>query len=214
MMKRSLKLRMGIILLCIFLIFTVLVMCVDVQNVNHGTDIGFATFNVMFHRLIGYNKFMYCITECLSIIPIFVCIFFALLGCYQLWERKDLRKVDLDLILLGVYYGSVIFLYLFFESFPINYRPVLINGVLEASYPSSTTLLVLTVMLSCYKQVDRRVHHRRIQKGMKVIIGIFMIFMVVSRIISGVHWISDIIGSGVFSVGLFLVYAAVIENKE
>lgn len=40
---------------------------------------------------------------------------------------------------------------------PVNYRPVLIEGRLEASYPSSTTLLVVSVMPTLMFQAYRRV---------------------------------------------------------
>lgn len=137
----------GSSLLAAFMLWTLLITRVDVQAVGpNGTAVGFATFNQWFHGLTGVHLTLYTITDWLGLVPIAVCLCFAALGAVQLVKRRSLFRVDRDIILLGLYYILVIFCYLFFEMVPINYRPILINGVLEASYPSSTTLLVLSVM--------------------------------------------------------------------
>ena len=130
------------------MLWTLLITRVDVQAVGpNGTAVGFATFNQWFHGLTGVHLTLYTITDWLGLVPIAVCLCFAALGAVQLVKRRSLFRVDRDIILLGLYYILVIFCYLFFEMVPINYRPILINGVLEASYPSSTTLLVLVFMV-------------------------------------------------------------------
>ena len=148
-MKKNGKklLILGTALLVMFAIWTWLIQCVDVQSAGQkGTEIGFATFNCWFHRVTGVHMAIYTITDWLGLVPIFVCMTFGGFGFVQLIKRKSLFKVDRNLIFLGIYYVVVIFGYLIFEMIPINYRPILIDGMLEASYPSSTTLLVLSVM--------------------------------------------------------------------
>jgi len=110
----------------------------------------------------------------------------------------------------------VIFGYSIFEIIHINYRPILIEGFLEASYPSSTTLLVLGVMPTLIEQVNRRSEKPIIKGSVKVLVICFSAFMVFGRLISGVHWITDIVGSVMLSAGLFCIYKAVIIlcNKE
>ena len=148
---------LGTSLLVMFGIWTWLIQCVDVQSAGQkGTEIGFATFNCWFHRVTGVHMVIYTITDWLGLVPIFACMAFGGVGFIQLIKRKSLFKVDRDLIFLGIYYVVVIMGYLIFEMIPINYRPVLIDGMLEASYPSSTTLLVLSVMPTLVYQVDRR----------------------------------------------------------
>ena len=122
--------------------------------------------------------------------------------------------MDADIILLGIYYILVIFGYLFFEMVPINYRPIPINGVMEASYPSSTTLLVLSVMATLVFQVKRRISSEVIMKCVIYTTMVFSVFMVGGRLISGVHWFTDIIGSVLFSAGIYYIYCAVVARCE
>ena len=153
---------------------------------------------------------LYKITDWLGLIPIFVCVVFGGLGLVQLIKRKSLFKVDKDLILLGIYYFIVIMVYLIFEMIPINYRPILIDGRLEASYPSSTALLVLSVMPTLLLQVKRRSTHIFITKIVSVATILFSLFMVTGRLIAGVHWLTDIIGALILSAGLYYVYKALV----
>lgn len=36
----------------------------------------------------------------------------------------------------------------------------------------------------------------------------FSLFMVIGRMIAGVHWLTDIIGSVILSTGLYMIYKA------
>lgn len=209
--SRKRILLLGIMLVAAFAVWTLLVQTVDVQSVGqNGTDIGFATFNVWFHKLTGVHMAIYHITDWLGLVPVGICMAFAVLGFIQLIKKKSLIKVDKDIIFLGVYYVIVILSYLIFEMIPINYRPILINGFLEASYPSSTTLLVLSVMPTLVFQVNRRVINAGVKKMMGICTVIFTAFMVVGRLVSGVHWFTDIVGAIMISAGLFCIYKAVV----
>ena len=163
-MKEKRKLITGIGLIVAFALWTVLIQYVDVQAVGpNETNVGFASFNVWFHQLTGVHIMIYTITDWLGLVPIFICMCFGVLGLVQLVKRRSLLRVDSDILLLGIYYVIVIACYLIFEMIPINYRPILIEGRLEASYPSSTTLLVLSVMPTLIFQVYRRVENSLIR---------------------------------------------------
>ena len=203
--KRSLA--AGTCLLAAFAVWTALICCVDVKPAGpEGTEIGLASVNVWFHRLTGVHMTLYTVTDWLGLVPILVCISFGVLGTVQLIKRKSLLRVDPDIILLGVYYLLIIFLYLLFETVPINYRPVLIGGRTEASYPSSTVLLVLSVMPTLGFQIGRRTACRTVKRVARLLAAAFSAFMVAGRTISGVHWLSAIIGSMLLSAGMFQFY--------
>ena len=210
-MKEKRNLLAGAGLIAAFALWTVLIQCVDVQAVGqNGTKIGFADFNVWFHQLTGVHMTIYTITDWLGLVPIIICLCFGVLGLLQLIKRRSLLRVDSDILLLGVYYVLVIACYLIFEMIPINYRPVLIEGRLEASYPSSTTLLVLSVMPTLMFQANRRVSNAMIRKAVAVFVIAFSVFMVIGRLISGVHWATDIIGSVLLSKGLYMLYRSAV----
>ncbi len=204
---RRKKFLAGIVLLAAFTLWTVLIRHIDVQNAGpNGTEIGFAAINVWFHRLTGVHMLIYTITDWLGLVPIIICMCFGVLGLVQLVKRRSMLKVDSDILLLGAYYVVVILGYLLFEMVPINYRPILIDGNLEASYPSSTTLLVLTVMPTLKYQSDRRITNPVTRKAITVFVIVFAAFMVIGRLIAGVHWATDIVGSVFLSSGLFMIY--------
>ena len=205
--KGKRELMPGLVLLAGFIVWTILIRHIDVQRVGpRGTEIGVASFNVWFHRMTGVHMLIYTITDWLGLVPIFICMGFGLLGLVQWIKRRSLLRVDPDILLLGVYYLVVIFGYLLFEMVPINYRPILIEGYLEASYPSSTTLLVLSVMPTLKFQANRRVMSAVLRKSITIFVIVFSVFMVIGRLISGVHWATDIIGSVLLSSGLFMFY--------
>ena len=214
-MKKKRNLLMGVGLIGAFALWTVLIRRVDVQAVGqNGTKVGFADFNVRFHQLTGVNMTLYTITHWLGLIPVFICLCFGGLGLVQLIKRRSLLRVDSDILLLGVYYVLVIVCYLIFEMIPINYRPVLIEGRLEASYPSSTTLLVLSVMPTLMFQIYKRVENSLIRKAVATFVIAFSLFMVIGRLISGVHWATDIIGSILLSAGLYMLYRSVVMYTD
>ena len=153
---------------------------------------------------------LYVVTDWLGLVPIAICIGFGVFGLVQLIRRKSLFRVDFDILLLGVYYILVIAGYLVFEMIPINYRPIPIDGHMEASYPSSTTLLVLSVMPSLILQIKRRCRIKAVRLIVYVFSVSFSVFMVIGRLISGVHWATDIIGSVLLSFGLFELYHAAV----
>lgn len=209
------KLTAGIALTAAFVVWTLLIKNIDVKAVGSGESyVGFAAVNVWFHNLTGVYWNLYTITDWLGLVPLFVCIAFGILGLIQLIKRRNMFKVDTDILILGIYYIVVILAYLIFEMVPINYRPMLIDGHLEASYPSSTTLLVLSVMPTLKYQIDRRVKSVRVIKANTVFVIVFSVFVVIGRLISGVHWLTDIIGALFLSIGLFLIYEGAVEKIE
>ena len=197
----------SLFLLAAFLLWTLAVRYMDVQAIGpQGSAVGFATVNRFFHSLTGVHMYLYTITDLLSLIPVVFIAGFGLLGLIQWLKRKHLMRVDRSLLILGCFYIVVLVFYILFEMVVINYRPILIDGNLEASYPSSTTLLVLCVMPTAIQQLNSRIRHPILKKCVTYILSAFTVFMVLGRLISGVHWLTDIIGGGLLSAGLVLLY--------
>lgn len=207
--KNKKMLVWGVSLLWVFVLWTVLVRFVDVRAIGPRESlVGFATLNGYVHSLTGMHMSLYEITDWLGLVPIAVALGFAVLGLVQWIKRKSLLKVDRSILVLGGFYMIVIAVYIVFEMVVINYRPVLINGYLEASYPSSTTMLVLCVMPTAIMQLRTRIKNEIRKRGVISAILVFIAFMVIGRLLSGVHWFSDIIGGALLSAGLVMTYHA------
>ena len=207
--KNKKRLVLGAILVVAFVLWTILVCFVDVRAIGpEGSSVGFAALNGFVHELTGVNWLLYTVTDWLGLVPIAVALGFAILGLVQLIKRKSLWKVDHSILALGVFYIVVMAAYIFFEVVVINYRPTLIDGYLEASYPSSTTMLVMCVMPTAAIELNVRIKNTVIRRCAIIAIIAFTAFMVIGRLISGVHWITDIIGGALLSSGLVTVYFA------
>ena len=212
MKKKKFCIALG--LLAGFVLWTVAVRLIDVQAIGpRGSAVGFATLNEFVHNVTGVHMQLYTITDWLGLVPVAFGFGFALLGLAQWIKRKSILKVDRSILILGASYIVTLTAYLFFESYVINYRPVLIDGFLEASYPSSTTLLVLCVMPTAVMQLQGRIKNYALRKAVTGAIAAFMVFMVAGRLVSGVHWLTDIIGSMLLSAGLVMIYDSLIGGK-
>ena len=208
------RLILGAGMLVLFVLWTVLITFVDVQPIGpENSAVGFATANGWFHQLVGVNMALYTVTDWLGLVPIAVVLGFALLGLCQWIRRKGLQNVDFSILVLGGAYVLTFAVYALFEVVVVNYRPVLIGGILEASYPSSTTLLTLCVMPTAMHQLGLRIQNSTVKKLTLWILGLFTAFMVIGRLISGVHWLSDIIGGILFSAALISLYTALCGLK-
>ncbi len=201
------------ILLAAFALWTLAVQHIDVQAIGpNGSSVGFAGLNGWVHDLTGVHMGLYVLTDWLGLVPMGFVLGFAVLGLVQWMRRRKLFRVDHDILLLGGFYLLVLILYLVFETVAVNARPVLIDGRLEASYPSSTTMLVLCVIPTAMMQLRARIRNTKVRTIVLTILAVFTACMVVGRLIAGVHWFTDIIGGVLLSAGLVALYDA-IEKK-
>ena len=201
-------------MLAAFVLWTAAISVVDVQAIGpQESAVGFATVNGFVHNLTGVHMALYTITDWLSLVPAGFAVGFGILGLVQWIKRKRLRNVDYSILVLGGFYVVVMALYVLFEMVVVNYRPVLIHGYLEVSYPSSTTMLVMCIMPTAAMQLHARIGNRILRRCVTSVIAVFMLFMVIGRLVSGVHWFTDIVGGALLSIGLVLLYRTVILSK-
>ena len=204
----------AICMLVAFLLWTVAIQFIDVQAIGpQESSVGFATINQFVHNLTGVHMSLYTITDWLGLVPLMFVMGFGVLGLIQWIKRKHLLKIDYSILVLGCFYIVVMAAFLLFEVLVINYRPILINGYLEVSYPSSTTMLVMCVMPTAIMQFNGRIKNNVIKQFVASVIIAFIVFMVIGRLVSGVHWFTDIIGGALLSAGLVLMYRAIISLK-
>ena len=216
-MKKTSGKLLGIagMLLAVFVLWTLAVQHIDVQAIGpNGSSVGFAALNGWVHKLTGVHMGLYVLTDWLGLVPMGFVLAFAMLGLVQWVRRRKLFRVDHDILVLGGFYLLVLILYLIFETVAVNARPALIDGRLEASYPSSTTMLVLCVMPTAMMQLRARLRNTKMRTVVLMILAVFTVCMVVGRLIAGVHWFTDIIGGVLLSAGLIVLYRAVEKMME
>ena len=202
----------SICFLTAFVLWTVAICFVDVRAIGpQGSSVGFAGINGFVHNLTGVHWGLYTITDWLGLVPLFVCMGFGILGLVQWIKRKSICKVDHDILILGGFYMITIAAYLLFESVVINYRPVLIGGILEASYPSSTTMLVMCVMPTAVMQFNSRIRNKLLRNIVAATLVAFIAFIAIGRLLSGVHWLTDIVGGALLSTGLVMMYRSIVD---
>lgn len=212
-MKKK-NITISVILTLLSIIYTLLVKYVDVSAIGpNNSNVGFSHLNGFFHNLIGSNMTIYKISELLGLVLLLLVAIYGCIGLYQLIKRKNLFKVDKEIIKLGCFYVLMLVVYIIFEKVFINYRPVLMDGELEFSYPSSHTLLALCVGLSSLI-VSQKYFNKKYIKTINMITVILMCLVLLTRIISGVHWFSDILGGIIISFTLISYFQTIYYLKK
>ena len=212
------KKRRKEILLCgglfaIAIIYTLLVKYIDVQAIGPNDSlVGFATINNFMFNLTGVNMLWYDITYWWGFVPLFIAFIYAIIGFIQMIKRRSILKVDKEILGLSVYYIIVIGLYIFFETYVINYRPILMDGILEASYPSSHTLLSVCICGSSLIINKYLFKNKNFFKAENIISILSILVIVIGRFISGVHWFTDIIGAILISIALLKAFYIYVKS--
>ncbi len=206
-MRRDKLLKTTIALILLSIIYTLLVKYIDVKSIGpQDSSVGFASINDYFKNLLDYSKTWYSISKYLGVLPFLIVAFYALIGLKQWYERKSIFSVDKRIVLLGLFYILVGAVYVLFEVVVINYRPFLQEGVLEASYPSSHTMLALCICLSSIFTSKHYIKNKRVLKIFNISSAVLMALIVLTRFLSGVHWFTDIIGGIIISITLVSIY--------
>jgi undecaprenyl-diphosphatase len=199
----------------LFLLLILLVKVVDVAAVGpEGTKIGLSKLNVGIHEMFGEHLSWYTFTNVLGILAILVACCFAVIGGVQLIYRRSLMKVDKEILLLGCLYIVTLALYVFFEKVIVNYRPMLMPGGEgpEASFPSSHTMLVCVIMgsgLRLLKKYTKK--NQTLQLVLTVVFCLILALTVAGRLLSGVHWFTDVLGGLLLSAALLNGYEGLLK---
>ena len=193
----------------LFVVTILLVKFVDVKAVGpENTEIGLSSINVAIHEIFGVNMGWYTLTELFGVLAILVVAVFAFFGLYQLVKRKSLAKVDNEILLLGGLYAVVFFLYILFEKVVINYRPIIEEGKehVEASFPSSHTMLICVVMGSVILVIGKYITDDKIKRIIIIACAVIIALTIAGRLVCGVHWFTDILGGCFISMALLNVF--------
>ena len=211
------RLIIGIILVVVAIVYTILVAKVDVKAIGpENSEVGFSSLNGPVHDKLPYNETFYKISKYAGLLPFLFVAFYGLQGVMQLIKGKSFGEVDLRLYKLCAFYVVFAVIYVLFEKLAVNYRPVIIDVAegLEASYPSTHTLLAICLCGSSLMLAKYYVKNETLLKVLNIATWGLMLVIVVARIISGVHWASDIIGGVIISLAMLTVLSSLIGDEE
>ena len=211
-MKRNGKLILSASCFFGVIILIILLRLADVAPIGqNNTCVGLSHLNRFVFNLFGVNMLWYAVTDWLGIAAILTAFAFSITGFIQLLKRKSILKVDREILVLGGMYLIVIGLYVFFENAVVNYRPIIMPGGVqpEASFPSSHTLLVCVVMGSAVMLIGRYIKSKPFCIVLKSLCILIIAVTITGRLISGVHWFTDILGGIMISTSLLSLYSAV-----
>lgn len=205
----------SVVLFALFAIFTLLVKTVDVQIFERtSSEIGFASINIPIANSLPYNETIYNISEYLGYIAILTVGYFGLFGVMQLFIKKGFTKVDKDLYVLAGLYAALLVCYVVFDKVVINFRPVIIDieEGLEPSYPSSHTMMSVGFMLAAIQQFSMRLKKSVVKTIVIAVCALVGMGIIITRLLAGVHWLTDIIGAVLLALSWFMLYYAIVRT--
>ncbi|MBQ3660861.1 MAG: phosphatase PAP2 family protein [Firmicutes bacterium] len=201
----------------LFILVIALVTCVDLAPVGPAnTSIGLSHLNKAVHDLIGVHMFWYQVTNLLGFWAILCGAVFACIGLKQLIERKSLKQVDAKILALGGLFVLLGVIYVLFEKVVVNCRPVLMEGetVPEASFPSSHTVLAFVIFGAIAMMLKDYLQDKRLVSMLQNACLVLILVSVIGRLISGVHWFTDILGGIFLSYALLMVFSGLLEKLD
>ena len=198
-----------IILLLAFLLFTYSVKNYDTAEIGpQSSSVGYSHLNEAFRHAAehfsGKDAIAYILSKYLFFIALATVPLYALIGLMQLLQKD----VSPQIWLLAAGYASIAIAYCVFEIWIVNYRPILeADGTLEASYPSSHTFIAIALLgmsaITCHRNLKKwRTQFVVAHVAIAAII-------VIGRALSGVHWLTDIIGGILLASTLLCAFASI-----
>lgn len=208
----------SIILFVAFIAYTITASRVDVGPIGpNESKVGLSTINHFFIVVFPWNELFHNISTVLGYIIIAMAFGFFIYTIIDIVKKKSLKKADAGLIALMVYFALIVGIYILFDKvLIINYRPVILNVVLEPSYPSTHTFMAIAIMLALKTQFEYKIKDEDNKWFATTFCMAIIVATIFTRMVAGVHWFTDIIGGILLGSALASLYNAVarkIYNK-
>ncbi len=186
------------------------------ETVGQETAVGFSALNFRVQEKLGYRNSFYKASKYLGYLAILSGCALLAWTCLQALRRRSLFRVDSDLKAASVMIVCLAVCYILFEKLALNMRPVIIDlhEGLEASYPSTHTLLGCCLFGGAAVFVLRRFAGKPFAKPAAALLVLCAAATVACRLLSGVHWLTDIIGGLLLSACLVSLMCAVRDRID
>ncbi len=216
-MKKILNkyLIVGIVFIFLFLLLMVLLNFNKANLGETNTPVGLSSINKLF--VTNYVDIYNSMSQVGLYLSFIIIAGFAITGFYQLIKRKSLFKVDLDIILFGVGVIVLIITWLLFDKIiAYNYRPIYVNKNLEGSFPSTHVLFTTFVLVSAFGISLNREKNNFYNLAILVIAILVITLTSLCRVLSGMHWATDVLGGLLLGLGYFFILYGIFKglNKK
>lgn len=207
MKKHIINFSITAALFVLFAVFTIIAKFVDTSLVlTTNTKIGLSSINKPIFNSIKISDAWGTVSTVLFLVAALVALALIVIGVREFIKTKQLSKVNHKILFLIGLYMLTVFFYFLFEILIVNYRPLLDEGLAKASYPSSHTLLVCVVCLSACFVVPDYIKNKPLKITIISLLILISLLTPVTRMLAGMHWFSDIIGSLLLSAALVMCY--------
>lgn len=211
MPKKKTCITMACLFMGLYIVLLVMLYSVDVtfEGVN-GSRIGLSGINIPIRDAIGTNMIFYNISKYVGALGI------ALVGVLAVWflvriiREKSLKALTRKEYELGVLYLLTCVLYVVFSKIVINYRPIIKwdeEGP-ESSFPSTHAMIAVVIFGSFCCIAGNYIKNEKLCKLIRILCVILAVLVIVGRMLSGVHWFTDIVGGVLVALSLVFAYLA------
>ena len=218
MKRNSTFLIWAIVFLVLFVVNTLLVMFVDVQPVGlQGSNVGMAGINTAVYNFFGSNPLWHKATTLLGYLQVFLAAIYVPVLIYQFIRYRSFAKIDKSILIFLLFSLIVLAFYVGLGKIPINFRPVLDDGMLKPSYPSCHTILSFGVTGMIFVQVLAKFRPSKLKVLCLILLAGIMLLSSFGRLPAGDHWLTDIIGGlflGLMLVMLYCYFAGPYLNRK
>lgn len=162
----------------------------------------------------NYNEGWQIFADIFLYLGIALAAILAIVGFVQLIKRKSLFKVDRYIVICGIFLILAIFLWVMFDKVIIvNYRPIY-HYDLEPSFPSTHTFLVIFIYLSAHNIACMLTDNKKIKYGTLVAAILISFLVSLSRVLSGMHYITDVLAGIFLGLSLYFLCFGLIKSSS
>lgn len=183
-------------------------------NIYTGKKIGLFKFNNLFFN----NKYNYQF-DIISDFYLYFCFMIIIIliidELFKVLKYKNILYLNYNFITLLIFLFIIFTIsFIFDKLIIINYRPIMTNGILEGSFPSTHVTIITFVYLSSISFLKIYKKNKSFKECYLILVIINIIIASIFRLMSGMHWMTDIIGGLILGGIMFLGYTIIINTRR
>lgn len=167
-----------------------------------------------YDRAGGYFNSLYIFTEILGAVSILACVFWTGLGIKDLIKYRDINDVDKSIFATWLLYVLALIVWKVTEKISVNYAPVSVNlkSGLVVSFPCGNTFLIIISMCSSIYLIGYFLEEKKkLVLALRIVCIVILVLGVILRTLSGVNWLTDILGAIGFAVPAVILYSFICD---